>query len=153
VTAAGSPVANGDVRRLSTSQSRPGSSRACEPVALNRERRMSRWWLAAMLPLVGVAAVFWWLGDLQLPRPEEGGGASLTAAMSMFMMSVGALGAALIATETLLLIYWRESIYWRERSFVHLPIGSPDPPGWFADPWRQAASRWWDGFNWTGRIR
>ncbi len=23
------------------------------------------------------------------------------------------------------------------------------PPGWYADPWRQAAWRWWDGVSWT----
>jgi len=24
------------------------------------------------------------------------------------------------------------------------------PPGWYADPWRQRAYRWWDGVQWTG---
>jgi membrane protease YdiL (CAAX protease family) len=24
------------------------------------------------------------------------------------------------------------------------------PPGWYADPWRQASWRWWDGSAWTG---
>ncbi len=29
--------------------------------------------------------------------------------------------------------------------------GSPvAPPGWYADPWRQASWRWWDGTAWTG---
>lgn len=25
----------------------------------------------------------------------------------------------------------------------------PVPAGWYADPWRQASWRWWDGSNWT----
>lgn len=28
------------------------------------------------------------------------------------------------------------------------PSSSP-PPGWYADPWRTTAFRWWDGYRWT----
>jgi hypothetical protein len=24
--------------------------------------------------------------------------------------------------------------------------------GWYADPWNQAQSRWWDGKDWTGHT-
>ena len=27
---------------------------------------------------------------------------------------------------------------------------TPPPPGWYADPWRIATLRWWDGRDWTG---
>jgi membrane protease YdiL (CAAX protease family) len=27
---------------------------------------------------------------------------------------------------------------------------TPPPPGWYADPWRIASLRWWDGRDWTG---
>jgi hypothetical protein len=30
---------------------------------------------------------------------------------------------------------------------------SERPPGWYDDPWRQATSRWWDGFHWSDQIR
>ncbi|MBO0870284.1 MAG: DUF2510 domain-containing protein, partial [Micromonosporaceae bacterium] len=29
---------------------------------------------------------------------------------------------------------------------------SDPPPGWYADPWRQAALRFWDGGRWTGYV-
>jgi Domain of unknown function (DUF4190)/Protein of unknown function (DUF2510) len=28
----------------------------------------------------------------------------------------------------------------------------PTPPGWYPDPWRRAARRYWDGQRWTGHI-
>ena len=31
-----------------------------------------------------------------------------------------------------------------------VPVGPP--PGWYADPWLQATTRWWDGRGWTGHI-
>lgn len=64
----------------------------------------------------------------------------------MFAMSVGSLGTALIGVETLLLIRWQA------RSSVALPVSPVCPPGWYADPWGEAPSRWWNGFNWTGRV-
>ena len=34
---------------------------------------------------------------------------------------------------------------------MSLPPGPPPypPAGWYPDPWRQAAQRWWDGTQWT----
>jgi len=69
------------------------------------------------------------------------------AAMWMFMTGVGSLGMALIGVETMLLIRWQK------RSSAAVSVGAQHPPGWFADPWGQAPSRWWNGFNWTGRVR
>jgi hypothetical protein len=34
----------------------------------------------------------------------------------------------------------------------HWPAGSPAPAAWYADPWRQARWRWWDGTRWTGHV-
>ena len=28
----------------------------------------------------------------------------------------------------------------------------PHPPGWYADPWKRAERRWWDGTQWTGHA-
>jgi hypothetical protein len=28
----------------------------------------------------------------------------------------------------------------------------PTPPGWYPDPWRRAARRYWDGRQWTGHV-
>jgi membrane protease YdiL (CAAX protease family) len=43
------------------------------------------------------------------------------------------------------------------RATPHAQVPSTDgepatlpPQGWFPDPWRQAAWRWWDGHEWTG---
>jgi hypothetical protein len=32
---------------------------------------------------------------------------------------------------------------------VKRPVPAPQPPGWYPDPWRQAASRYYDGAQWT----
>lgn len=35
------------------------------------------------------------------------------------------------------------------------PAGAPPyawPPGWYPDPWGQAAYRWWDGTGWTASV-
>lgn len=37
----------------------------------------------------------------------------------------------------------------------HPPIAPPvygPLPGWYGDPWRVAATRWWDGRTWTGHV-
>src|SRR5438128_6804904 len=40
---------------------------------------------------------------------------------------------------------------WPKASTVPL-TPSPQPPGWYGDPWRLASWRWWDGHQWTGRT-
>lgn len=30
---------------------------------------------------------------------------------------------------------------------------TPWAPGWYGDPWGQAAERWWDGTNWTANLQ
>ncbi len=36
---------------------------------------------------------------------------------------------------------------------AHGSPGENVPPGWYADPWREAALRWWDGTAWTGEVQ
>lgn len=35
---------------------------------------------------------------------------------------------------------------------VNAGMPPPPPPGWYADPWRMAAQRWWDGRAWTSHV-
>jgi hypothetical protein len=34
-----------------------------------------------------------------------------------------------------------------------VPAPSSHPPGWYANPWRQSAERFWDGFSWSEKVR
>ena len=113
----------------------------------NHQRKLTRWWAAAVLPLIGAAALSWWFGDLLLQSPDDETDPAGVAALFFFMASVGLLGTALVGLETLFLIRCHG------RSSEAHSVGVDGPPGWFVDPWRQAGSRWWDGFNWTGRLK
>ena len=107
----------------------------------------SMWWVAAAAPFVVAAAMFGWLGDLALQTPKDGGDPAGLAAISMFVLSAGSLGAALIGIETLLLLRCQA------QGLVALSSNLVCPPGWYADPWGQGTSRWWNGSHWTGRLR
>jgi Protein of unknown function (DUF2510) len=118
------------------------------PASPNKAKAPSRWWAAAAAPFLGAAALFGWLGDLALHAPDDGTHAAAgVAAISMFVLSIAFLGAALIGVETLLLARWQT------HSTVALSPSATCPPGWYIDPWGQGASRWWDGSHWTGRHR
>jgi hypothetical protein len=48
-----------------------------------------------------------------------------------------------------------ESIYAMAHALwqPHRPARGPAlPPGWYADPWREARLRWWDGTRWTPSL-
>jgi len=115
-------------------------------VGPNEGRRRSRWWAAAATPILGVAALFWWLGNLAL-KTDDGTHAAGIAAISMIVISVGLLGAARIGVDKGFLLRRQPP------SPVAISTGAACPPGWYADPWAQGASRWWDGSHWTGRLR
>jgi len=116
------------------------------PWRRKRQGAPSRWWLTAAVPLLGAAALFWYLGVIALHPPDVGADAGMTA-VSMFVISVGFLGAALIGVETLFLAHWQV------RSLVGRASNLVRPPGWYIDPWNQATSRWWNGSCWTGGLR
>ncbi len=73
------------------------------PLGPSHERRPSRWWAAAAMPLLGVAVVFAWLGQLALRAPDPGTDPA-GMALPMFTISVASLGAALAWVETLILL-------------------------------------------------
>lgn len=74
-----------------------------------RERSPSPWWVAVAVPFLVAAVIFWWFGYLALQTPDDRSGAAGMTALSMFVMSVGSLGAALIGVETLFLLRWSSS--------------------------------------------
>ena len=117
------------------------------PSSWNRSEGPTMWWVAAVAPLLVAAAMFGWWGELALQTPEDGSDPVGLAAVSMFLISVGSLGAALIGIETLFLMRGQA-----ESRFA-LSSNLACPPGWYVDPWGQGTSRWWDGSRWTGRLR
>lgn len=110
------------------------------------DRSPSRWWVAAVVPFLGAAAMFWWLGDIRLQVPGNGNDAAGMEAMSMFVMSISSLGAALLGIETVFLLRWLAP------GPVALTSSEVCPPGWYMDPWGQGTTRWWTGSRWTGRL-
>lgn len=115
-----------------------------EPVSAH-ENAPSRWWVAAAVPSLGAAALFGRLANLGFQTPKQG---EVAAAAAMLSLTIGVafLGAALIGVETLFLLRWWTSPF-------QAPTACPPVlPGWYLDPWSQAPSRWWNGFNWTGHL-
>jgi hypothetical protein len=112
-----------------------------------QSERPTGWWVAAAVPVLVAAAMFGWMGELALQNSEDGRDPVGLAAISMLVITVGSLGAALVGIETLFLM--------RGQAERRLALSSnlACPPGWYVDPWGQAASRWWDGSYWTGRLK
>jgi|GEM_PF-1405270 len=105
------------------------------------------WWVAAAVPFLVAAAMFGWMGELAVQTPEDGSDPVGLAAVSMFVITVGSLGAALVGIETLFLLRGQAG------SRLARSANLACPPGWYVDPWGQRTSRWWNGSYWTGRLR
>jgi hypothetical protein len=137
---------SGEPRSLPSQEAgAPRSRQGSWPAGPNHRRPVSRW-LAVVVPLLSVGAMCWWLGGLVLGIPVQGSATAGMAALSAFGISVGSLGIASIGVEHVILRRWRA------RGSMQLPVSGISPPGWYSDPLGQARSRWWNGFNWTGRI-
>jgi hypothetical protein len=117
------------------------------PLSRQQSEGPTMWWVAAVAPLLVAAAVFGWWGEVALQTPDDGGDPVGLAAISMFVISIGSLGAALIGIETLFLMRGQAE----SRLALSSTLGCP--PGWYVDPWGQGTSRWWDGSHWSGRLR
>ena len=117
------------------------------PLSWKQSEGPALWWVAAVAPLLVAAALFGWWGDVALQTPDDASDPVGLAAISMFVISIGSLGAALIGIETLFVMRVQAE------SRLALCPNLACPPGWYADPWGQGPSRWWDGSHWTGRLR
>ena len=123
----------------------------------NEGRGRSGWWAAAATPVLGAAALFWWSGNPALTddRTQVAG----IAAISMTVISVGFLGAALIGVERWFLLRRQPpspvaispcSFAWTREMTLPCSFSSPIP---FALLWCAATRARANGFRKRVRWR
>jgi hypothetical protein len=96
------------------------------PVSSGHHEAPSRWWVAAATTFLPLAAMFWWLGHAVI-QTDGGTDVALMAAISMFVIGLGLLGAALIGFKTVLLRGHALSPQ------AALSSSHVCPPGWYVE--------------------
>lgn len=113
---------------------------------------MRRWRLSTWLILLWTVAMLVWV----ISAGASGSNCANQTGAYQHAKQTGCEAGTGIAVFAILIIWFLGyiplGIVWFARRGRQSPAPTQPPAGWYPDPWRQSAQRWWDGSQWTQHV-